>query len=187
MRLLRTFIVAVLLLLALVFAAGWAWLRDDGGWALLVAPERLQAQLQTRFPIRNCALVLACLEFSQPRLGAPPGGDRLQLDTQLAVQMGGRSFPGRASVAARPRYEPATGAVHLGDIVVNDFQLAGMPEPYVALVRRHGPQVIQAALRDRPVYVLDTTTAAGALARRVVRDVRVVNGRIRVGMSPNGS
>lgn len=187
MRLFRSLLVALMLLLAAAFAAGWVWLRDDGEWALSVPPARLQSPLQTRFPIRNCALVLACLEFSHPQLSAPPGGDRLQLDTQLAVQMGGRSFAGRAGVSAKPRYEPSTGAFHLDDVIVTDLQLGGVPERYAALVRLHGPQAIQVALRDRPIYVIDESTSAGLLARRLVRNVQVVNGKIRVGLLPDGA
>ena len=57
-----------------------------------------------------------------------------------------------------------------------------MPARYAALVRAHGPQAVQAALRDRPVYVIDSSTTAGALARWAVRDVRVADGRFRVSL-----
>ena len=39
---------------------------------------------------------------------------------------------------------------------------------------------LSSALQSRPIYTVDGNTAKGALAKRAVRDVRVVNGRLRV-------
>ena len=182
MRRLRSVLTILLVLLALAAGAWWAFQRFVGELALNLEPAALQQHLAERFPFRNCQLVLACVEFRAPQLSLPAGGDRLQLNTQLAVQAGGREFPGRAGLAGRLRYEQAAGAFYIDDLTVTDFALDGVPERYAALVRAHGPQAVQAALRDRPVYVIDTSTTAGALARWAVRDVRVADGRFRVSL-----
>lgn len=185
MRRLRSVLTILLVLLALAAGAWWAFQRFVGELALNLEPAMLQQHLAERFPVRNCQLVLACVEFRAPQLNLPAGGDRLQLDTQLAVQAGGREFPGRAGLSGRLRYEQAAGAFYIDDLTVTDFALDGVPERYAALVRAHGPQAVQAvqaALRDRPVYVIDSSTTAGALARWAVRDVRVADGRFRVSL-----
>ena len=185
MRRLRSVLTILLVLLALAAGAWWAFQRFVGELALNLEPAMLQQHLAERFPVRNCQLGLACVEFRAPQLNLPAGGDRLQLNTQLAVQAGGREFPGRAGLSGRLRYEQAAGAFYIDDLTVTDFALDGVPERYAALVRAHGPQAVQAvqaALRDRPVYVIDSSTTAGALARWAVRDVRVADGRFRVSL-----
>ena len=187
MRLLRRLLTVLLILLALTVAAWWAFQRFVGDIALNLEPAMLQQRLAERFPLRNCQLVLACIEFSQPLLSLPPDGDRLQLDTQLSVQAGGLAFPGRAGLSGKLRYAQDAGAFYLDDLAVTDLELNGVPEKYAALVRARAPQAMQAALRDRPVYVIDTATTTGALARWAVRDVRVVNGRLRVTLFKSGA
>ncbi|MDO5692334.1 MAG: DUF1439 domain-containing protein [Pseudomonadota bacterium] len=182
MRRLHSVLAILLILLALTAAAWWAFQRFVGELALNLEPATLQQHLAERFPVRNCPLVLVCVEFSQPRLSLPTDADRLQLDTQMAVQAGGREFPGRAGLSGKLRYERAAGAFYIDDLTVTDFALDGVPERYAALVKAHGPLAVQSALRDRPLYVIDTSTTAGALARWALRDVRVVKGRLRVSL-----
>lgn len=176
----RPMLATLIGLLALAAAAWWGLQRLAGTLALQLEPALLQQHLAAHFPVRNCKLVLACVEFSRPQLSLPPDGDRLHLDTQLAVQAGGRAFAGQAGLSGRLRYEREAGAFFIDELAVTDFQLGGVPERYAALVRTHGPQALRAALRQRPLYVIDTGTMVGALARWAVRDVRVANGRLRV-------
>ena len=187
MRRLRSLFTTLFVLFLLAVAAWWSFQRFVGELALNLEPATLQQHLAERFPIRNCQLVLACVEFRAPRLSLPAGGDRLQLDTDLAVQAGGHEFPGRAGLSGRLRYVRESGAFHVDDLTVTDFQLHRVPERYAALVRQHGPQAVQSALRDRPLYVIDTGTWQGALARALVRDVRVVDGRLRVSFFKRGA
>lgn len=179
-RRLPTLLTLLIVLLGLAVAAWWALQRLGGALALQLEPAFLQQRLAAHFPVRDCRLRLACVEFRHPQLTLPPDADRLHLDTELVVQAGQREFPGRVGLSARPRYEREAGAFHLDELAVTDFQLSGVPERYAALVRSHGPQAIRAALRERPLYVIDTGTTAGRLARWAVRDVRVADGRLRV-------
>ena len=116
MRRLRSVLTILLVLLALAAGAWWAFQRFVGELALNLEPATLQQHLAERFPVRNCQLVLACVEFRAPQLNLPAGGDRLQLNTQLAVQAGGREFPGRAGLSGRLRYEQAAGAFYIDDL-----------------------------------------------------------------------
>ena len=100
MRRPRPLLATLIVLLALA-AAGWGLQRLAGTLALQLEPALLQQHLAAHFPVRNCQLVLACVEFSQPQLSLPPDGDRLHLDTQLAVRAG-------CATSARPARSSST-------------------------------------------------------------------------------
>lgn len=145
----------------------------------------LQARIEPRFPLQRCKLV-ACLDLSNPIVVLREGEDRIGFSAELRVLLGTRERTGRVGLSGRPRYVPEDGQLYLDDLQITTFELTGFPEDYAEFVKANGAVLARQALQSRPVYTLDANTAKGAFAKRTVRDVKVLNGRLRVSFNGSG-
>lgn len=145
-----------------------------------ITQAELQARIAPRFPTHHCKLVVACVDLANPVVVLKEGDDRIGFTADVSVVLGLKAREGRVGLSGRPRYEPQQGQLFLEDLRIDTLELAGLPAEYAELVRLRGPAAAKGALQSHPLYTLDTGTAKGALAKRTVRDVKVVNGRLRV-------
>ena len=145
-----------------------------------IEQAELQARIAPRFPTHHCRLVVACLDLSNPVVVLTDGEDRIGLSLDAKVSLAGEQRSGRVAFSARPRYMPAEGQLFLDDLQITMLELAGLRDEYAEIVKRSGPGMINAQLQSRPVYTVDTSSAKGAMAKLAVRDVKVVNGRLRI-------
>jgi hypothetical protein len=176
---------ALLLAAAALAGCGYAALMARGH--LDIEAAELQARIDKRFPLRQCKLVVACLELAHPSVVLQEGDDRLGLLADITVTVGNRERTGRIGLAARPRYAPETGQLFLDDPEITTLALPGFPEELAGLVKARGADAARQALQQQPVYTLDTATTKGAFAKRAVRDVKVVDGKLRVSFVGSGS
>lgn len=140
----------------------------------------LQARIEPRLPTRHCRIVIACLDLSNPVVVLTEGEDRIGLELDAQVQAGTSQRSGRIGFSGRPRYVPAEGQLFLDDLQITTLAFDGLPAEYAEIVKWRGPQLIKSQLQSHPVYTIDTRTAKGTLARLMVQDVKVVNGRLRI-------
>lgn len=173
-----------LLVSASLTACGIASRLADGH--LDIEQAELQARIAARFPAQHCKLVIACLDLSKPVVVLAEGDDRIGLNVDARVTLGTREHVGRVGFAGRPRYAPAEGQLFLDDIQITTLEFAGLPSEYAALLKLRGPALLKSQLQAHPVYTLNTSTAKGMLAKQVVQDVKVVNGKLRVSFVPAG-
>lgn len=149
-----------------------------------VEQAELQARIAPRFPTHHCKLLIACLELSNPVVVLTEGDDRIGLTADAKVVLGTRERVGRVGLSGRPRYVPAEGKLFLEDLQITTLEFAGLPEEYAAIVRQRAPALVKDRLEAHPVYTIDTSTAKGTLAKMAVRDVKVVNGKLRISFAP---
>jgi len=175
--------IAAALLAALAAALGLTYCGAMGRIAsghLDIEQAELQARIAPRFPTHHCKIVIACLDLSNPLVVLKEGDDRIAFTADVKVVLGTRERTGRIGLSALPRYVPNDGQLFLDDLQITTLELAGFPEEYAELVKARGAVAARQALQSHPVYTLDTSTAKGAFAKQAVRDVKVVNGRLRV-------
>lgn len=170
---------AAALIAAVVLACcGYAGLMARGH--LDIEQSELQARIAPRFPVQNCKLVIACLDLSNPVVALREGDDHIGFTADVKVTLGTRERTGRIALSGRPRYVPEQGQLFLDDLRITTLELAGFPEEYADLVKSRGAAAARQALQSRPVYTLDVSTLQGAFAKRAVRDVKVINGKLRI-------
>ena len=166
---------------AAVGAASW--------WAITAyAPQgfvdidqaQLQQRLDARFPHRNCTLMVACLTLSAPVVTLTDGSPRIGLSADVLVTLGHREMPGKVAFSGVLRYVRYQGDFYLDDVQIDNFSLAGFPPELVQVVKVRGPAALRRALEGHPIYTLKADNATSALAKLAVRDVQVVNGKVRV-------
>ncbi len=170
-------------LLGALGAGGWLLFQRYGSNLAIELTERdLQTRLATYFPVQNCGLIIVCLDVASPQVKLTEGSDRIALSTDLSATLGQRRYPGSLAFSGKVRYVAQDGDFFLDDIVIDRFELAGIPIHYTELLRSRGPGLLRGVLSTRPIYSLKGNTLQQRLARLAVRDVRVVNGKLRVSM-----
>ncbi len=170
-------------LLALAALGAGAWLlfqRYSPQLAIEFAAQDLQTRIAARFPIQNCGLIILCLDVTAPQLTLTDGSDRIALTAALSTTLGQRRYPGTLAFSGKIRYVAQAGELFLDDIEIERFELAGIPMHYTEILRSRGPGVLRSVLATRPIYTLNADTLQERLARLAVRDVRVINGKLRV-------
>lgn len=183
----RRFAAFAVALIAAVALATCAVVSRISNGHLDIELAELQARIAPRFPTHHCKLLVACLDLSNPIVVLTEGEDRIGLTVDAKVNLAGQERIGRAGFSARPRYVPAEGQLFLDDLQITTLELAGLRDEYAEIVKRSGPGMINAQLQSRPVYTIDTRTTQGAMARLAVRDVKVVNGKLRISFVGSGS
>ncbi len=180
---------AVIALLSLTVLGGCALFlaqRYGSDLSIELTEQELQTRLAARFPIQNCSLIIVCLDITSPKLKLVEDSDRIALSADLSASVGQRRFAGALSFSGRVRYVAENGEFFLGDIEIQRFELEAVPTQYTDMLRSRGPAVLRGVLATRPIYTLKADNAQQRLARLTVRDVRVVNGKLRVSFaSPN--
>ena len=174
----RRIAIAVLAVMALL-AITWWGLRHFGNEAHIdVTREELQQRLSAKFPVRNCALT--CVELSEPVIGLTEGSDRISFSTNTLVNLGRLQLPGRLAFSGKLRYVRYEGNFFFEQIEIQEFQLSGLPPALAGAVRAHGESLIGAVLSSVPVYSIKDDSPNAALARQALRDVQVVDGKLRI-------
>jgi hypothetical protein len=171
---------------ALLAALGLSSCGVMGLGHLDIEQAQLQARIAQRFPLHHCKLVVACLDLSNPVVVLREGEDRIGLTADVKVLLGTRERTGRIGLSGKPRYVQNDGQLFLDDLQITTLELAGFPQDYVELVKASGTTLARQALQSHPVYTLDASTAKGALAKRSVSDVKVVDGKLRVTFGGSG-
>jgi hypothetical protein len=141
---------------------------------------QLQSRLDTVFPQKHYTMMVACVTLSQPVVRLTEGSPRIGLSADILVQLGHREMPGQVTFSGVLRYVRYEGDFFLDDVQVDKFALTGVSPDMVQVVRQRGPDALRRALQGHPIYTLRGDTTRQALAKLAVRDVQVVDGKVRV-------
>jgi len=141
---------------------------------------QLQSRLDAVFPQKHCTMMVACVTLSQPVVKLTEGSPRIGLSADILVSLGHREMPGQVTFTGVLRYVRYEGDFFLDDVQVDKFALTGVSPDMVQVVKQRGPDALRRALQGHPIYTLRGDSARQALAKLAVRDVQVVDGKVRV-------
>jgi hypothetical protein len=161
-------------------AAWWAVTAFMPQGFIEIDQAQLQHRLDERFPQKNCAMGVACVTLSAPVVKLAEGSSRIGLSADVLVSLGHREMPGKLAFSGVLRYVRYEGDFFLDEVQVDNFSLTGFPPELVQVVKVRGPAALRRALEGHPIYTLKGDTTTSALAKLAVRDVQVVNGKVRV-------
>jgi hypothetical protein len=161
-------------------ASWWAITAYAPLGAIDIDQAQLQARLDARFPQKNCTMMVACLTLSAPVVTLTDGSPRIGLGADVLVTLGHREMPGKIVFSGVLRYVRYKGDFYLDDVQIDNFSLTGFPPDLVQVVKVRGPAALRRALEGHPIYTLKADSATSAFAKLAVRDVQVVDGKVRV-------
>jgi hypothetical protein len=177
---LKRFLIAVVVV-AICGAAWFTYRYFNPEVAIEFTEAELQARLAQKFPREKCApLNIACFVVREPKLSLKQGSDRIDVGTTFGLRVGAREYPGRAQFTTKIRYDAQAGAFFLDDLNVVEFSTDGKLGELETLVKTQGDLIIGTLLRTTPVFTLKNDSREQQIAKAVVRDVKIADGKLRV-------
>jgi len=146
-----------------------------------VSAVELTREAAARFPQRRCLLNLACVTLAGPQVRLRNGDPRLFLSARASPDMGAQPLgEGTIELAGKPRYDAARGAFFMDSPEILRVEFPGLPQAYVASAVELTRGLLIDYLRQMPIWVLDEKDSQQALAKLVLREVEVRDGKLRV-------
>lgn len=175
--------------LAIAAVVGGVYLLRDS-FDVYLTEAQLQERVDEAFPEERRHLALARVVLSEPRVNLFEGSDRIHfgLRARVSVTGVGEVLDGSGTISGTIRYEPDEAAFFFDDIRIEELDTGDLSQRYEEPVREGAAVAAREALRRQPVYRLQDDDLRQAAARLILRDVRVVDGRLRIrlGMEVGG-
>jgi hypothetical protein len=170
---------AMLLLLAGAAALPFAVPAQAERRAYAVTAAQLTAELAARFPQRRCMLALACATLADPTVRLVNGDPRIFVSVRASPEIGEQALgEGTIEVAGKPRYEPARGAFFIDEPSVLRADFPGVPKSTVEQAALLSRDFLADYLKRTPVWVLEERDGQQAMAKLLLREVSVKDGRL---------
>lgn len=174
-------VASLVLVTALVASLGTTSPVHAARRTIVVSPDEMTRQVADRFPRRHCLMMIACVTLSDAVIELVPGDERVHLRTVARPELGNQAFePGSLAVAGKLRYEPTEGAFYLDRAEVTAARFPDLPPARQKPVAELASGLLAESLRTTPIHRLDERDARQSLARLVLRDVRVRDGKLVV-------
>ena len=163
--------------------AGWHLMRGRT-WQVFIERDQIQSAIDAKLPYEKDFLLVLNLRITALRVHLEEGSDRIGADADLGLnlQAGSAREPlgATARVDACLRYDQQRFCFFIVDPVVRRASLRGIPDRSTDLAVRYAQLGLQHLVDEVPVYTIRDDSLKRRLARAVVRDVAVRNGRVVV-------
>ena len=173
-------------LLAAAIPAGWLLWRGD--LVVSLGQAELQQALRVGFPVEKTYLAVVRVALSEPVVTLRESSDRIELAVRVEAGLQGIGKPSRgtADVSCRIRYEPVEGSFYADDPKVERLSLDGHRDGLLEKSSGAVTWILQGLLAGRPIYKLKALDTAHSVAKLVLKDVRVQDGKLRLtlGLAP---
>jgi hypothetical protein len=116
--------------------------------------ERLQRNLDKRFPIQQRAAGVFDIQFSAPQVTTLRENDRIALSADVTVSpiLMRQSWRGNLAISGRLVVDTARNAVFLSDAQVERFAIEGMGESQQRQITGVANILVDKLIRDMPIY-----------------------------------
>lgn len=152
-----------------------------------ITPAQLQQALTGRFPNTQRLGEVLELQLLAPRLSLLPATNRLatELDIQLMERLTGGQYKGSLAVDYGLRFEPSDNSLRMTGLAVRRVNIAGLAEPYQALLGRQVPRVLERLLDDYPLHRFpDKDLALLSGLGLMPGEIKVTPNGLTVGLQP---
>jgi hypothetical protein len=168
--------------LVLPIGAGTAlWLLWGRAFVVELGQRELQSALEKGFPVEETYLLVLKLDLSQPTVTLQEHSDRIGLAAKVRVGFldTSASLRGTAEVSCLVRYDAARGAFFAEDPRVERLLIDGHPQSQHEMIKAAITGVLKGVFDQTPVYTLGANDVRQSIAKLVLKDVRVKNGKLR--------
>jgi hypothetical protein len=180
---------SVALLVGLVVLAATCitvfWLVCERDYIVELDQAQVQRALDSGFPVEKTYLGIVTVEVIDPLVTLQEHSDRIQLSvsTDVGIQGITRRLHGRAELSGRIRYDAARGAFFAEDPRVEGLIIEGLPDQYADKTRGAVAWLVKGVLERRPVYTLRPAHFRQSVAKLLLKDAHVKQGKLRLVLS----
>lgn len=161
------------------------WQLWGNRYEIVLSEQQLVEKLNERFPFEKKLLFVVDLKFSNPLVSLEEGSDRItfgcEIETNLRLEEGREvqaPLRGTLTLSGNVRYDENESAFYLDNPRLERVDIAGVPEKWSGKVRDASSRALSEYLNRAPLYRLRPTDVKKAVAKLVLRDVRVSEKRL---------
>lgn len=146
-----------------------------------IKAKDLEKRIATIFPIKKKKLIFV-FKISDPQVELPPEKDsKIGIGITLKVSIPGLlSAQGRGLVMGEIDYWAEEGEFYFFDPEVRKLEIDGLPRRYQSEVAELFDMIIKSALGDMCIYKFNEKDRKQAIAKRLLKSVRVEDERLKV-------
>lgn len=170
----------VLAIAIVAIAVALWWWHARAEIHVQVTQQELQTRLAEKLSRSDCRLIVACFTVTDPVVTMAEGSDRIALAAKVGARLGRREHTGELAVSGTLRYVQAEGQLFLDAVSIDRLAFEGLAPEVSDMLAVSGRAALRDVLQKVPIHSLEGRTSKEKLARLVVRDVRVVDGKVRV-------
>jgi len=148
------------------------------GYTLELTQEELQEKLDKKFPISKKKFFITAT-LKEPKVTLIEEGNRIgmKIITDLLLPKS-ILVNGVADIDGELRYEPKTGGFYLDKVQVKELRISDLPPIFTIPVNKLIEQALKEYLAKRPFYKLNQDDFNQALAKSLLKDVKIENGKL---------
>lgn len=178
----------ILTLLTAVAAGLAAWMYFGHTVVIELGQTEVQKALEIAFPVEKTYLHVIKVHLSDPVVTLRESSERITFSTKIGVGLSGSApLRGSADLSCLIRYDAARGAFFADDPKVERLTIDGHPDAFLERTTGAITWILKGALEHTPVYTLRTLDTRHAIAKLVLKDVRVKQGKLRLTLGLAGS
>lgn len=148
-----------------------------------VSQQELQQQLDAMGTLQHKEPLISVI-ISHPTIELQQDSSKIGLKGDVeTVLLGSMKANANLHVRGNIRYNPEQGAFFMTDIEVVSLQSAQIPPQQISNVKRIVQNLLNPVLQQQPVYILKDDNLQEQLAKAVLKDVTVNNGKLLLTLS----
>ena len=178
-------IVASSVLLGLLVVGVVAFFMIQGAeYTIYIEREQIQQAVDKKLPYEKRFALIFVLAVKNTRVFLTDGSDRIGASTDLELNVKIKDKPknlgGFIKSETGVRYDQGNFCFYLLGPEIKELKIRGIPERYTRAVSAGTKRILEQYMSDVPVYKIKDDSLKLKLAKAVLKDVEVVNGRLVV-------
>ncbi|MFP4616010.1 MAG: DUF1439 domain-containing protein [Thiohalorhabdus sp.] len=170
-------IAAAATVIFLLLLGGAYYYFSIGGYVVRLTEPEIQKQLDEQLPLTKTYLVIIEVTLNNPRIDLVEDSDRVRagLDVEFNITgyQGSKPLEGTVDATSGIAYRAEEGQFYLSDPVIEALKVQGISEEYMDKAKKALTEALAEYYKDQPIYTLDPEDRKQAVARMVLKDVRV--------------
>ncbi|KPV41941.1 hypothetical protein AN478_00140 [Thiohalorhabdus denitrificans] len=170
-------IAAAATVILLLLLGGAYYYFSAGGYVVRLTEPEIQKKLDEQLPLTKTYLVIIQVTLNNPKIDLVEGSDRIRagMDVEFNITgyQGSKPLEGTVYASSGITYRAEKGQFYLSDPVIENLEAQGLPEEYMGKAKKALSEALAEYYKDQPIYTLDPDDTRQAVARMVLKDVRV--------------
>lgn len=180
----KVMIFILLILATIVLATGAYFIFQGKTLTIEIEKAEIQRAINRRMPYEKAFAFIFNLRLASTEMFLEAGSDRIGVGTvvQLNINLGKstQNLGGYIKANAGLKYNPENFSFYLQNPAVESVRIEGIPEKYTQKVSETLREIMQKIFAEIPVYQVQVDELKMKLAKSVLKDLRIENGKVIV-------
>ena len=168
----------------LVAVVSGYYIFKDHIFEIVIEKSQIQDSVNSKLPFQKTYFVIFQAAIDSAQVILEDGSDRSGIDSAVKLNIVlndnneelGCGFIGSGKI----RYEKQDSSFYLDDLNIEKLNIQGVPEKYQGKISSIAALLLKDHFARKPIYKLNQGSLKIQLARAVLKDVKIINGKLYV-------